>query len=147
MRLETARRALIGQNHIAQPILQNSALDLGMDREGIAAPPGHDAGTGRIVQAGTGIQQVERGDVVADAGMLGRRRGRPAEGRGGLGLGRVGRTEEGREGEGLLGGGGGGAVLVVVGAAVAAHEAAAGGRFSRDAGGGRRRRGSSSSRR
>ena len=121
MRLEASRRALIGQNHIAQPILQNAALDLGMDREGLAAAAGHDAGTGRIVQPAAGIQQVERGDVVADAGMLGRRRGRAAQGGGGLGLGRVGRPEQGREGEGILGGGGS-AVLVVVGAAVAAFE-------------------------
>ena len=122
MRLEPSRRALVGQNHITEPILQHPTLDVGMDRQRLTAAIGHDAGRGGIVQA-AGIQQVERRDVIADAGMLGRRGGRTAQRRGGLGLGRAGRAEQVGQAEGFLRGGGAG---VVIGAAVAAHKETAG---------------------
>ena len=122
MRLKSSGWALVGQNHITQPILQYPTLDVRMDRQGLSAAIGHHAGCGRIVQT-AGIQQIERRNVIADAGMLGRGGGRTPQSRGGLGLGRAGRTEQVGQAEGFLRGAG-----VVIGAAVAAHKETAGGR-------------------
>lgn len=123
MRLESSGWALIGQNHITQTILQYPTLDIGMDRQGLSAAIGHDAGCGRIIQTAR-IQQIERRNVITDTRVLGRRGGRTPQSRGGLGLGRAGRTEQVGQAEGLLGGG----ARVVIGASVAAHKETAGGR-------------------
>lgn len=139
MRLESSGWALVGQNHITQPILQYSTLDVGMDRKRFSAAIGHDAGRGRIVQA-TGIQQIERRNVIADAGVLGRSGGRTPQSRGGLGLGCAGRTEQVGQAERFLRGGGAG---IVIGAAVAAHKETAGGRVLGNTGRGSRRGGNS----